>query len=96
MTALDPLSGLGFVVTGVLSSLGRDEAKDMLMQWGGHVVGAVSSKVNYLVAGPEFGASKFAKADEKNIPILSESALKSLLEEKQSTWLAKNPVILLY
>ena len=77
-----PLQGLSFVLTGKLGSFTRDEMKKRIQASGGRVVGSVSSKTDYLVAGEDPG-SKLDKAQELGIKILSEKGLLSLIEEKE-------------
>ena len=55
------LEGLKFVVTGVLESLHRKEAEELVAKYGGHSTSAVSSKTTHLLAGEEAGPSKLAK-----------------------------------
>ena len=55
------LEGLTFVITGVLESMERDEAKSLIERYGGKVTGNVSKKTNYLVAGRDSGQSKMSK-----------------------------------
>ena len=55
------LEGLTFVITGVLESLERDEAKTLVEKYGGKVTGNVSKKTNFLVAGRDSGQSKMSK-----------------------------------
>ena len=55
------LEGLTFVITGVLESLERDEAKSLVEKYGGKVTGNVSKKTSYLVAGRDSGQSKMSK-----------------------------------
>ena len=49
------------MVTGVLESLVREEAEQLIKKYGGHVTSAVSSKTNYLLAGEDAGPSKLEK-----------------------------------
>ncbi len=70
--------GKTFVLTGSLPTLGRDEAKDLIRQQGGKVVGSVSKKTDYVVVGEDPG-SKADKAHELGIVILDELALLRLL-----------------
>ncbi len=78
-----PLEGLTFVITGSLPNLSRSDAKNLIESNGGKVTSSVSGKTSYLVLGANPG-SKYDKAQKLNVPILSESALKSLIEEKSS------------
>ena len=73
-----PLSGLTVVLTGTLSSMGRDEAKDKLEALGAKVAGSVSKKTSYVVAGAEAG-SKLEKAQALGVPVLDEHGLQQLL-----------------
>ena len=55
------LDGLTFVITGVLESLEREEATDIIKKYGGKVTTNVSGKTSYIVVGEEAGESKLAK-----------------------------------
>lgn len=72
-----PLQGKKLLFTGTLS-MSRSEAKKLAEQAGGEVMGAVSSKLDYLVVGEDAG-SKLAKARQLGIQILNEAAFQSLL-----------------
>jgi DNA ligase (NAD+) len=65
------LSGKTFVLTGTLESMTRDQAKEIIRMQGGDIVETVSQKTSFVVAGTNPG-SKFTKAKELGIPILSE------------------------
>ncbi|XP_053693430.1 replication factor C subunit 1 [Sabethes cyaneus] len=78
----DCLAGLQFVVTGVLESMERDECAQVIKDFGGKVVSAVTKKVTHMVVGEEAGPSKLSKAEEFGIPQLSEDALLDLIREK--------------
>ncbi|MDP0699357.1 BRCT domain-containing protein, partial [Klebsiella pneumoniae] len=67
------------VLTGSLSQLTRDEAKDKLVALGAKVSGSVSKKTHLVIAG-EAGGSKLAKANELGIPVIDENELIRLLE----------------
>jgi DNA ligase (NAD+) len=73
------LNGLTFVLTGTLPTLTRDETKERIEANGGKVVGSVSRKTNYVVAGEEAG-SKLDKANELGIPVLDEAGLFAILD----------------
>ena len=73
-----PLAGMTLVLTGTLPSLKRDDAKALIERAGGKVVGSVSSKTDYLVAGDEAG-SKLEKARELEVAVIDETGLRRLL-----------------
>ena len=75
------LTGRTFVLTGTLPTLTREEAKARIETAGGKVVGSVSSKTSYVVAGEEAG-SKLDKAQALNVPILDEAGLLAMLSSK--------------
>jgi DNA ligase (NAD+) len=75
-----PLAGQVFVVTGTLSDMSRDEAKQALQALGAKVTGSVSNKTDYVVVGENPG-SKASKAQALGIEILDENGFKKLLKE---------------
>lgn len=74
------LSGKTFVITGTLSSVGRDEAKKLLLAQGAKVTGSVSKKTDYVVVGENPG-SKAAKAEQLGIEILDEDQFLKLVKK---------------
>ena len=73
-----PLTGKTFVLTGSLSSMSRDEAKQRILALGGKVTGSVSGKTDFVVSGDKPG-SKLAKAQKLNIATLTEAEFDILL-----------------
>lgn len=73
------LAGRTFVLTGTLSTMSRDEAKKAIKDRGGDVSSSVSSQTNFVVAGEEAG-SKFDKAQELGVAILSEEEFVKMLK----------------
>lgn len=74
------LNGKTFVLTGTLTSLSRDEAKEKIRSLGGAVSESASKKTNYIVAGENPG-SKLAKAKRLGVATLDERQFLSLLEQ---------------
>ncbi len=69
-----------WVITGTLSRP-RDEIAEAIRDQGGKVVGSVSKKTSYLLAGEEAG-SKLAKAEKLGIRIVTESELQAMIEDQ--------------
>ena len=65
-------NGKTFVVTGSLEGMTRSEASNEIKSRGGRVTSSVTSKTDYLIAGENAG-SKYTKAEELGIPILTEA-----------------------
>uniref|UniRef100_A0A8C2H0X5 Replication factor C subunit 1 n=1 Tax=Cyprinus carpio TaxID=7962 RepID=A0A8C2H0X5_CYPCA len=76
------LEGCVFVLTGVLESLERDDAKSLIERYGGKVTGNVSRKTTYLVLGRDSGASKSEKAESFGTKIINEDELLDLIRTK--------------
>ncbi len=76
-----PLQDKTFVLTGTLTTMDRDEAKDKIRARGGTVSESVSKKTSYVVVGEEAG-SKERKARELGVTILSEEAFLRMLSTK--------------
>ncbi len=72
------IMGLSFVLTGTLSTMGRNEAKERILSLGGKVVSTVSSKTDYVVAGEKPG-SKYDKAKKLGIKILDENTFLEMI-----------------
>ena len=75
-----PLTGKSYVITGTLSSMGREEAEDKLRSLGATVTSGVTKTTTALIAGEKPGKSKTDKADKLNIPRLSEVDLMNLIK----------------
>lgn len=73
-----PLKGLTFVLTGTLSKMSRNEAKEILENLGGKVSNSVTKETNFLIVGREPG-SKLEKAKKLNIKILDELEFEKLI-----------------
>ena len=76
-----PLAGKIFVLTGTMSNMTRDEAKDKIQAAGGKVTGSVSKKTNFVVYGDNAG-SKLTKAQKLGIETIDEDALQKILPDQ--------------
>ena len=73
------LAGKTLVVTGTLSRYTRDEIHALIQQHGGRAAASVSKKTDYVVAGENAG-SKLAKAQQLNVPVITEDDFDRLLD----------------
>ncbi len=73
------LEGKTFVLTGTLSSMSREEAKELIQNNGGTVASSISKNTNYLVAGESAG-SKLEKAQKLKITVLSEEQFLEMIK----------------
>jgi DNA ligase (NAD+) len=74
----DKFAGKSFVFTGGLANRSREEAGEIVQQHGGKVSGSVSKKTDYVVVGTDPG-SKYDKAKELGVTILTETEFEKLL-----------------
>ena len=72
-------AGMTFVLTGTLTRFDRKTAQGLIEERGGKAAGSVSKRTTYVVAG-EAAGSKLKKAEELNIPILTEEEFAKMLE----------------
>ena len=72
-------AGMTFVLTGTLTRFDRKTAQALIEERGGKASGSVSKRTTYVVAG-EAAGSKLKKAQELNIPILTEDAFADMLK----------------
>jgi DNA ligase (NAD+) len=85
------LSGLNFVISGVFSSMSRDEAKELIESNGGKCSGSVSSKTDYLLAGEGMGPAKLEKATQLGVKIITEEELMNMLGETPAAKISSEP-----
>lgn len=78
----DLVSGKTFVLTGTLPSMGREEAKALLLAQGAKVASSVSKKTDYVVAGDEAG-SKLEKAQALGVAVIDEAKMLEMLKGAQ-------------
>ena len=74
------LEGKSIVVSGTFETFSRDGIKEFIEQHGGKVVGSISSKTTYVVAGADMGPAKLKKAEDLKVPIISEVDLRALID----------------
>jgi DNA ligase (NAD+) len=74
------LTGQTFVLTGELSSMTRNEAKQKIESFGGKVTGSVSKMTNYVIAGSDAG-SKLKKAQQLEVKVINEEEFIELIEK---------------
>ena len=55
------MDGLTFIITGILESIEREEAADLIQRYDGKVTQSVSKKTSYDVVGWDPGESKLSK-----------------------------------
>jgi DNA ligase (NAD+) len=75
------LAGMLFVFTGGLANRSREEAGELVLQHGGKVSGSVSKKTDFVVVGADPG-SKYEKAKELSVKVLTEGEFEKLIEAK--------------
>ena len=69
----NPFSGKTLCVTGKLNHFTRDSINAKIVELGAKAAGSVSKNTNYLITNEASGSSKYKKAVELNIPIITES-----------------------
>lgn len=73
------LSGKTFVLTGTLSRMTRDEAKEKIRALGGNVSSSVSKETDYVVAGENPG-SKYDEALKLGVIVIDEMEFEKMLK----------------
>ena len=74
-----PLTGLTIVVTGTLETMSRDDANNLIEEFGGKASSSVSKKTSYVLAGRDAG-SKLTKAQQLGVPVISETEFKDMIK----------------
>ena len=72
-------AGKTFVLTGSLEKYSRDEASEIIENYGGKTSSSVSKKTTYVLAGEEAG-SKLIKAQELGITIITEKEFEDMIK----------------
>ena len=71
--------GKTFVLTGTLEKYTRDEASEIIENFGGKTSGSVSKKTSYVLAGEDAG-SKLSKAQSLDIPVITEAQFEEMIK----------------
>ena len=74
-----PLKGQSYIVTGTLSSMGRETAEDKLREKGATVTSSVTKTTTALICGEKPGKGKTDKASVLNIPMITEEDFLKLI-----------------
>jgi DNA ligase (NAD+) len=77
----NPFSGKLICVTGKLNNFTRNSINEKIAKLGAKAVSSVSSKTDYLITNEQSGSSKYKKAVELNIPIISEDEFLKMIGE---------------
>ena len=72
--------GKVFVLTGTLSDYSRNEASEIIENFGGKTSSTVSKKTDYVLAGEEAG-SKLTKAESLGVKIITEKEFKDMIQQ---------------
>ena len=84
------LAGRTFVVTGMLPTMSREQAHELIRRHGGTVASSVSRKTDYVVAGQAPGA-KLERARELGIAVIDEAILCGMAGESTQRLAPDNP-----
>ena len=71
--------GKVFVLTGTLPTYSRQEAANIIEDFGGKTSSSVSKKTDYVLAGEEAG-SKLTKAESLGVKIITEGEFKEMIK----------------
>jgi DNA ligase (NAD+) len=75
----NPFMGKTLVVTGKLNSFTRESINEKIISLGAKTAGSVSKNTDYLITNEASGSSKYKKAMELNIPVLTEAEFLSMI-----------------
>ena len=77
----NPFSGKTLCVTGKLNTFTRDSINAKISELGAKASGSVSKNTDYLITNEASGSSKYKKAIELNIPIITENEFLNMIGE---------------
>ena len=76
----NPFMGKSICCTGKLNTFTRDSINTKIVELGAKAAGSVSKNTDYLITNEQSGSSKYKKAVELNIPIITEEEFLRMLE----------------
>lgn len=77
----NPFSGKTLCVTGKLNHFTRDSINSKITDLGAKAASSVSKNTDYLITNEQSGSSKYKKAVELNVPIITEQEFLNLIGE---------------
>ena len=77
----NPFNGKSLCVTGKLNHFTRDSINEKIVSLGAKAVGSVSKKTDYLITNESSGSSKYKKAVELEVPIITEDEFLNMVKE---------------
>lgn len=81
----DFLAGQKWVITGTLSDIPREAAKEFLEQFGARFTSSVSKATDVVIVGANAGSNK-TKAEALGIRIINESVLHDIMSRRKLPW----------
>lgn len=75
----NPFNGKTICVTGKLNHFTRDSINEKIISLGAKTASSVSKKTDYLITNESSGSSKYKKAIELNIPIITEEKFLNMI-----------------
>ena len=78
------LAGKNIVVSGVFTTMSRDEIKQLIEDLGGKNVSSISSKTSFVLAGDKMGPEKRKKAESLGIEIKNEEEFMEMIKPSDS------------
>lgn len=73
-------TGKTIVVTGKLNHFNRDSINEKIVSLGAKTAGSVSKKTDYLITNEASGSSKYKKAIELGVPVITEDEFLKMIE----------------
>ena len=78
-TTSNKLEGKKIVISGIFENYSRNELINLIEINGGEIKSSVSSNISFIVAGDKMGTSKKSKAQDLNIPIITEKDFTNII-----------------